>query len=53
MSIVALVPDRVEGLAVTAAVIVLLVWLGLAAHAVAHPHRGWYDRLESTWVVRH
>jgi uncharacterized RDD family membrane protein YckC len=53
MSIAALLPDRADGTALTAAAIVLLVWLGLAAYAVAHPHRGWHDRLARTWVVRH
>jgi hypothetical protein len=32
--------------------VLLLAWLGTAAYAVAHPHRGLHDRLVSTWVVR-
>lgn len=31
---------------------VLLLWIGAAAYAVFHPHRGWQDHLAGTWVVR-
>jgi len=37
---------------VPAALALVLLWIGLGAHAVAHPHRGLQDRLAGTWVVR-
>jgi uncharacterized RDD family membrane protein YckC len=35
-----------------AALVLLLLWIGAAAYAVVHPHRGLHDRLAGTWVVR-
>jgi uncharacterized RDD family membrane protein YckC len=34
------------------AFVVLVLWIGAAIYAVAHPHRGLHDRLAGTWVVR-
>ncbi len=34
------------------ALVLLILWIGAAAYAVVHPHRGLQDRLASTWVVR-
>jgi uncharacterized RDD family membrane protein YckC len=52
MSLVALLARQAEGVAVTTALVLLLLWLGAAVHTVVHPHRGWHDRLAGTWVVR-
>ena len=36
----------------TAALVLLLGWLGAAVYAVLHPNQGLHDRLADTWVVR-
>ncbi len=38
--------------ALNSALLILLLWIGAAAYAVFHPHRGLHDRLAGTWVVR-
>jgi hypothetical protein len=40
------------GVTYGAAFLLLLLWLGGAAHSVVHPHRGLHDRMAGTWVVR-
>ncbi len=52
MSFVALLIHRAEGIAIISALVLLLLWVGAAVYAVAHPHRGLHDRLAGTWVVR-
>jgi uncharacterized RDD family membrane protein YckC/tRNA A-37 threonylcarbamoyl transferase component Bud32 len=52
MSLVALMVDGAGGVALVSALVLLLLWIGAAVHAVVHPHRGLHDRLAGTWVVR-
>jgi uncharacterized RDD family membrane protein YckC len=52
MSLVALLILRDKGVAVISALVLVLLWMGAAAYAVLHPHRGLHDRLAGTWVVR-
>jgi uncharacterized RDD family membrane protein YckC len=52
MSFVALLVGRADGLAFLSALVLILLWLGAALYAVAHPNRGLHDRLAGTWVVR-
>ena len=51
-ALVALLLDRVDGIAVVFFFVLLLVWVGAAGYAVVNPHRGFHDRLARTWVVR-
>jgi uncharacterized RDD family membrane protein YckC len=41
-----------DPVALWSAAALLTIWLAVAVHAVAHPHRSWPDRLAGTWVVR-
>ena len=52
LSFLALLQERAEGFALVAALVLLLLWIGAAVHAVIHPNRGVHDRLSGTWVVR-
>ena len=53
MSCVALLIRQGEPTAaLITALVLLLLWLGTALHAAAHPNRGLQDRLADTWVVR-
>ena len=52
MSLAALLVQRAEGVAISAAIGLLLLWSGAAVFAVVYPHRGLHDRLAGTWVVR-
>ena len=53
MSLVALLIEEHEiTAALSSSLVLLLLWLGAAVHAVTHPNRGLHDRLAGTWVVR-
>ena len=52
MSLVALMMKRPDGIAFVAALVLILLWMVAAVHAVIHPNRGVHDRLAGTWVVR-
>ena len=41
-----------QGAAAVFGLVLLLLWIGAAVHAVVHPHRGLHDWLADTWVVR-
>jgi eukaryotic-like serine/threonine-protein kinase len=41
-----------EGITFISTLVLLLLWICVAAHAVTHPNRGVHDRLAGTWVVR-
>jgi len=51
-SVMALLIRPAEGTAFVPAVVPLLLWVGAAVYAAAHPHRGLQDKLAGTWVVR-
>jgi hypothetical protein len=52
MSFVAWLTGRDEKLALVAAFVVLLPWVGAAVYAAVNPHRGLQDRFAGTWIVR-
>jgi uncharacterized RDD family membrane protein YckC len=52
MGLVALLIERVEGIAFICALVWLMLWFSAAIHAVIVPNRGLHDRLAGTWVVR-
>lgn len=52
MTVLALLMDRAEAIALFAVLVLLLTWIGAAIYAVVRPNRGIHDRLAGTWVVR-
>jgi uncharacterized RDD family membrane protein YckC len=44
--------ETAKGIAVSAALALLLLWISAAIYAVFHPNRGLHDRWAGTWVVR-
>ncbi len=52
MVFVALLSKTAGGAAFVSGLVLLLLWISAAVHAVVHPNRGLHDRLAGTWVVR-